>query len=412
MNSDRIDREETETSANTTTQTGGPSSANTPATHQNKMAIRLAVTVFFFTQGICFASWASRIPDIKLLLGLTDAQLGTILFALPAGLMSSLPLSGWLVTRFGSRRMLLVGTTLYTLTLIVIGLVANRWQLAGALFMFGFFGNLVNIAVNTQAIGVEALYGKSIMASFHGAWSLAGFTGASIAWFLVSLNTAPSHHFAMIAGLVFILVAVAYKRTLPAMRGSSDAPLFARPDGLLLRLGIIGFFGMACEGTMFDWSGVYFQKIVEAPEKLVTLGYVAFMSTMTGGRFIGDALSNRLGRKKMLQLSGALIATGLLTSVFLPTLITATIGFLLVGFGVSSVVPLVYGAAGKSGTLSPGVALAAVSTISFFGFLLGPPVIGWIAEAANLRYSFALVACLGSGIAILATRSRLLQANT
>jgi MFS family permease len=409
MNSNPTDREETETPGTTTANTGGLDSASIPATHQNKVAIRLAVTVFFFTQGICFASWASRIPDIKLLLGLNDAQLGTILFALPAGLMTSLPLSGWLVTRFGSRRMLLVGATLYTLTLVLIGLVADRWQLTGALFMFGFFGNLVNIAVNTQAIGVEAIYGKSIMASFHGAWSLAGFTGASIAWFLVSLNIVPFHHFLMVAGLVFVLVAIAYKRTLPATRGSSDTPLFARPDGLLLRLGVIGFFGMACEGTMFDWSGVYFQKIVEAPEKLVTLGYVAFMSTMTGGRFVGDALSNRLGRKKMLQLSGALITTGLLVSVFLPTLITATIGFLLVGFGVSSVVPLVYGAAGKAGTLSPGVALAAVSTISFFGFLLGPPVIGWIAEAANLRYSFALIACLGSGIAMLATRSRLLQ---
>jgi MFS family permease len=409
MNSNRVDRKEPETSATTAAETGGLGSVRVSAAQQNKVSIRLAVTVFFFTQGICFASWASRIPDIKLLLGLNDAQLGTILFALPAGLMTSLPLSGWAVTRFGSRRMLLVGATLYTLTMVVIGLVTDRWELAGVLFMFGFFGNLVNIAVNTQAIGVEALYGKSIMASFHGAWSLAGFSGASIAWFLVSLNTTPFHHFCMIAGLVFVLVALAYKRTLPAMRGSSDTPLFARPDGLLLRLGIIGFFGMACEGTMFDWSGVYFQKIVEAPEKLVTLGYVAFMATMTGGRFIGDALANRLGRKKMLQLSGAFIATGLLVSVFFPMLVTATIGFLLVGFGVSSVVPLVYGAAGKSGTLSPGVALAAVSTISFFGFLLGPPVIGWIAEVASLRFSFALIACLGSGIAILATRSRLLQ---
>ncbi|MCD9013948.1 MFS transporter [Parachryseolinea silvisoli] len=409
MNSNRVDRKEPETSATTAAETGGLSSARVLAAQQNKVSIRLAVTVFFFTQGICFASWASRIPDIKLLLGLNDAQLGTILFALPAGLMTSLPLSGWAVTRFGSRRMLLVGATLYTLTMVVIGLVTDRWELAGVLFMFGLFGNLVNIAVNTQAIGVEALYGKSIMASFHGAWSLAGFSGASIAWFMVSLNIAPFHHFCMIAGLVVVLVALAYKRTLPAMRGSSDTPLFARPDGLLLRLGIIGFFGMACEGTMFDWSGVYFQKIVEAPEKLVTLGYVAFMGTMTGGRFIGDALSNRLGRKKMLQLSGALITTGLLVSVLFPMLVTATIGFLLVGFGVSSVVPLVYGAAGKSGTLSPGVALAAVSTISFFGFLLGPPVIGWIAEVASLRFSFALIACLGSGIAILATRSRLLQ---
>jgi len=146
---------------------------------------------------------------------------------------------------------------------------------------------------------------------------------------------------------------------------------------------------------MFDWSGVYFHKIVNAPPELTTLGYVAFMSTMAGGRFIGDWLAVKLGVKRLIQLNGVVIALGLLIAVLFPYLVSATLGFLLVGIGVSTIVPLVYGAAGKSKTMSPGMALAAVSSISFFGFLLGPPMIGFISEASSLRWSFAIVAVLG-----------------
>ena len=124
---------------------------------------------------------------------------------------------------------------------------------------------------------------------------------------------------------------------------------------------------------MFDWSGVYFQKVVAAPKELTTLGYAAFMSTMAGGRFIGDRLVTKLGTQKVLQASGIIITAGLFTAVLFPGIVTATIGFLLVGIGVSSVIPLVYSAAGRAKSLSPGMALTAVSTIGFLGFLMGPP---------------------------------------
>jgi MFS family permease len=159
---------------------------------------------------------------------------------------------------------------------------------------------------------------------------------------------------------------------------------------------------MAAEGTMFDWSGIYFQKIVEAPKGLVTLGYAAFMGTMAMGRFFGDGLVLRFGRKELLQASGITIAIGLLIAVFFPTLLMATIGFLLVGFGVSSVVPIVYSQAGKSEKMNAGMALAAVSSIGFLGFFIGPPLIGFIAEAFGLQWSFGIIAVLGFGTTILA----------
>jgi len=374
-----------------------------------KKSIRLGVGAFFFAQGLCFSSWASRIPDIKNMLELSDAGLGSILFALPVGSMASLPVSGWIVTRFGSKKMVFIGGILYVFTLVVIGFMASIWQLVSALFFFGLVGNLVNIAVNTQAIGVENMYKKSIMTSFHGAWSLAGFTGAAIGALLVSENVAPSFHFMGIAIASLAIISISQRFTLRGKISSGEQPFFALPDSPLLKLGLVGFCGMACEGAMFDWSGVYFQKVVNAPAGLTTLGYVVFMSTMAGGRFTGDWLTNRIGRKKMLQLSGMLISSGLLLSVIFPSIVPVTFGFLLVGFGVSSVVPLVYSAAGKSRTLSPGMALAAVSTISFFGFLIGPPMIGFIAEAASLRYSFALIAALGFCTTMLSSKAKLIQ---
>jgi MFS family permease len=154
---------------------------------------------------------------------------------------------------------------------------------------------------------------------------------------------------------------------------------------------------------MFDWSGVYFKKIVLAQPEFVALGYVCFMGAMASGRFITDKATNRFGRIPVLQVSGALIFVGLVLSVAIPTVYTAAVGFLLVGLGVASIVPVSYGIAGRSKLYSPSVALALVSTISFFGFLLGPPLIGFVADLFDLKVSFALIAINGLGIALLSS---------
>ena len=381
------------------------------APSDSRRYLRIAVAAFFFVQGLSFAAWASRIPDIKNMLHLTEGGLGTVLLALPIGLMASLPISGWMVTHYGSRKMVLIGAILYDITLAFIGFVTRTEQLVIVLFAFGLWGNLTNIAINTQAVAVEQVYGKSIMASFHGLWSLAGFVSAMIGSFFISVHIPPQIHFVIIALIAFTIIFVAYKHTMPEGEKSqeNDQPMFVKPDRDLLTLGLIGFCAMVCEGAMFDWSGVYFQEVVHVPASLTTLGYVAFMGTMTGGRFTGDWLANKLGRKAMLQMSGAFMGTGLAISVLFPHLVPATVGFLFVGFGVSSVVPLVYSAAGRSNTMSAGMALAAVSSISFIGFLIGPPLIGIVAQFADLRWSFAIVGVLASLTAFLSTKARLIQ---
>jgi MFS family permease len=384
--------------------------ASSSQTNVKRSAMRLAVAAFYFCQGLCFASWASRIPDIKTSLHLSEAELGSILLALPMGQLLMMPVSGRLVTKYGSRNILSVAIILYAIELTNIGWAAQGWQLAAALFLFGVFGNLCNIAVNTQGVLAEKIYQRPIMASFHGAWSIAGFTGALIGLLMMNIKLALRPHFFIVIALVLIIAFIARKYLIPGTSGAAEKKkFFSKPDKALVQLGIISFCCMAAEGTMFDWSGVYFKEVVKAPPSLVIVGYASFMIMMATGRFTVDRIIAKLGRKKWLQASGVLILTGLMIAVVFPYLITATIGFLIVGFGVSAVVPTVYSTAAKATKIAPGMAIAAVSSISFLGFLLGPPLIGYIAQLASLRYSFAVVALLGFCITIMVSKLKVMD---
>ena len=371
-----------------------------------KSRLRLAVSLFYFGQGICFASWASRIPDLKTVLQLSDAQLGSVLLALPLGQMLTMPISGRLTAKYGSRKMLTIGAPLYALALTNIGLAASGWQLALFLFLFGVAGNLCNIALNTHGVAVETFYGKAIMTSFHGYWSVGGFVGALVAIPMLAFHASPYVHFWLIAAVVLAHITINYKYLLhtPNLITKKKTSFFTKPQGVLIQLGVIGFCSMAAEGTMFDWSGVYFKDIVKAPSALVILGYASFMVTMATGRFFGDKLINRYGRKRLLQLSGLTLSLGMAISVAFPNIYAATIGFMLVGMGVSSIVPSVYSIAGNNTKVSPGIALAMVSGVSYFGFLLAPPFIGYISAVSSLRYSYAIIGCFGILISVLVTK--------
>jgi len=368
----------------------------------------MAVGCMFFMAGICFASWASRIASIQQTLGLTDAALGAVLFTLPVGLMLSLPFAGWVISKTGSRNLLIIALVFYGIALVGLGSAQNVWQLIACLLCFGFASNNVNIAVNTQAVNTERLYKKPIMASFHGLWSLAGFAGAGIGTFMIGKNIIPQHHFIMIL-IVMIAGTIYCSRYLNNDKNAAgNGPVFVMPDRSLIKLGIIAFCSLMCEGAMFDWSVIYFKKVVLAEGAWVGAGYTAFMLTMASGRFVADWFAHRFGLKRILQVSGSLTALGLIIAVAFPYLLSAIGGFLLVGLGVSSVVPMVYSAAGRSKTMSPGVALAAVSTIGFIGFLAGPPIIGFIAGAmGSLRYSFMLIAAMGLSVVVVSTKAKL-----
>jgi MFS family permease len=367
---------------------------------------RAAVGLVFFLHGLCFASWASRIPTIQANLHLTSSALGAVLFALPAGFFVSLPFAGWLVGRLGSRRVVIVAAVLYSLALVCVGASSTVPALVCCLFCFGFFANLLNISINTQAVVVERLYERKLMATFHGLWSLAGFTGAAIGTWMMAHAVPPAHHYILIC-VIFLLVisTCAFYLVSQDDVAGEKLPLFALPDRALISLGLIAFCSMIAEGAMFDWSGIYFSNVVRVDAAHTGLGYTTFMIAMAGMRFVADRLSGRFGLKRILQVSGLLTTVGLLIAVLFPTLFPSMAGFFLIGMGVSAVVPLVFSAAGKSKTLSPGVAIAAVSSLGFMGMLIGPPIIGFIAEATSLRISFLALLVLSVSVMVLSSVS-------
>jgi MFS family permease len=157
---------------------------------------------------------------------------------------------------------------------------------------------------------------------------------------------------------------------------------------------------------MFDWSGVYFKDVVLAPQSLVVLGYASFMVMMAAGRFLGDRVISTIGRRRTMQASGIIISMGMFLSVFFPGIVTATIGFMMVGLGVSTNIPSVFSIAGRHEKIPPGIALAMVSSVSYLGFLMGPPLIGYISSLSSLRYSYAIIGCFGLMITVLVTSTR------
>jgi len=374
---------------------------------------RIAVSALYFSMGLMFSSWASRIPDIKTSLQLNDALFGSILFAMPVAQFIMMTFSGRLVTRFGSRNVLLFALPLYSLFLSNIGLVKEGWQLAVALFLFGLAGNLCNISVNTQGIAAERLYQRPIMASFHGAWSIAGFTGAGIGLAMINLKMLPYWHFVTVILTTWIIILFNHKYLVKGRSmvnpGLPKRRFFNRPDKELVQLGIIAFCSMASEGMMFDWSGLYFKDVVRAPDSLVNLGFTMYMIMMAAGRFLADYVISKIGRKRLMQVCGIMITTGLYTAVLFPYMIPSTLAFMLVGLGVSSMIPSVYSAAGRHEKVPPGIALATVASVGFLGFLMGPPMIGYIAQLAGLRYSFAVIGIFGLGITLMVSRIKALN---
>lgn len=363
-----------------------------------------ACFLLFFAHGLVFSSWASRIPIIKEALSINEAELGTLLLLMPIGQLSTMMLSGKLISKYGSSKIIKSLFLLYPVFLLLIGLSPSYWILAAVLFFFGVTGNLCNIAINTQAIEIETITKRTLLSSYHGAWCFAGLVGALVGMLTINLHMETFHHFV----LTFVLVSMIWLYSRNHLTNiihkaePQTQSIFKSVNPTLVGLGIIGFLSMAIEGAMFDWSGVYFQTIVKAPENLVILGYTSFILMMTLGRFVGNRIIEKLGKRTVLQFCGILMSCGLFLSVFLPELWICIIAFMIIGLGASLSVPSVYSTIGQVNTVAPSIALSFVSSISFLGFLIGPPLIGYIAEGFDLRYSYGLFACFGILLSIMA----------
>ncbi len=384
---------------------------------ENQRKIRIAVFIYFFLFGLCFSSWASRIPEIKSSLNLDDGAWGMMLLMIPMGQLVGMTFSGWLISKVGSHKISLLAIFGYSASLIGIGVSPTVPIFVASLISFGFFGNFCNIAINSQAVITENHYKKSIMASFHGGWSFAGLCGAIFGLGMTIMQIPTPIHSVVIA-LVACSVAIIKFKYLQndAIRSSKTAEAEATPqkvkfENFLLWLGIIGFVGWATEGTMADWNGVYLQQIVGVDERFTPIGLTAYMVTMTIGRFVMDRAIGRFGRRNVLCLCGAAIFVGMFIAALMPTFIMTIIGFMIIGFGACGVIPIIYSAAGENTKMHTGRAITIVSTISFAGFLFGPPIIGYISDLTNLRYAFGLVGILGLLAWIMSTQLQVLRSK-
>ncbi|WP_143307100.1 MFS transporter [Chitinophaga vietnamensis] len=364
----------------------------------NARQYRIATSVFFFISGLGYSTWASRIPSIQQQLHLNEAQLGAVLLALPIGLMLTMPLTGTLLGKYSSRKIMIFGALFFNTVISLPGFTTNIWQLALVLFCFGSARNLLNLSMNAQSVQVQRLFPQSIITTFHGIWSVAGFTGAAIGYLMVKCNIAPSWHMLMISILLLLFTLLYYPKTYPdtPVPQLEKKPAFSLPDKSLVKFSVICFACMATENTMYDWSSIYFEKVVHGTRSAATAAFVVYMVSMTLGRFVGDRFVGRLGIKAMLRYSGWLIGCGLLLTILLPHTATTVVGFICAGLGVACVVPLVFSLAGKSKNTNSGQTLASISTIGYLGFLVVPPLIGFVAQAFSLRASFAIMALCGA----------------
>lgn len=366
-------------------------------------AARLAVLAIFFLNGFGFASWVVRIPAVQEKLGLSEGPLGLALLGAAVGSMISMPLTGWAISRFGSRPV--VGTTglLFVLALPLLAVAPNLFLLVAALLFAGASGGALDVSMNSQAVAVEEGYGRSIMSSFHAAFSFGGLAGAASGGIVASLGLGVTPHLVGVAALTAVPVYAIYRALLPAEvdAGEAGEPAFARPTKALAGLGIISFCVLLGEGAMADWSAVYLNGTLGTGAGFAAAGYAAFSLTMAFGRLFGDRLTERFGPARLVRGGGALAAAGLGLALAVGHPYVALVGFACAGAGFSIVFPVALSAAGRTeGTTGP--AIAAVATAGYFGFLVGPPTIGFIAEPLGLGSALYVVVGLSVAIALFA----------
>lgn len=355
---------------------------------------RIFLGVFFFLSGFCFSSWAARIPSIKANFGYNEAELGTILLTMPISSLIGLPISGWLVTKFDSRIPLSVAFIFHAICLTFVGLANSTFTLVVAIFVFAFSMRILNIAMNTQAITLQKRYDRKINGSFHGLWSTGGIVGVGFTTVMVAFKMTIIPHLIAVSIITIITVLASYRYLLRDDKSPTGNKLaWGKPDPYIFYLGLLVFFAAVCEGGMFDWSGIYFQQVVKV--EIFTAGYLIFMTTMALSRFFSDKIIDKIGMPATFVTSSLLIFSGISLAITFPYFWIAMAGFSLVGLGTAAVIPMVYTLAGASKKYSPGLAISIVVTFGMVGMLVGPPVIGYIAHAFNLKISFILFAFSG-----------------
>ncbi|MFC8696687.1 MFS transporter [Streptomyces parvus] len=384
---------------------------------------RAAVAVLFFTNGALFANLLPRYPQIKEDLAIGNGAYGLAVAAFPAGAITAGLAAGLLIRRMGSARVAVLGTLLTGAGILAAGLAPSVALFATALFLAGAMDALTDVAQNAHGLRVQRLYGRSILNSFHAVWSIGAVTGGLMAAGAMALSLSLGVHLA-VSAVVLVAAAVAALRfclpgpdsepeeTGPEETGRKEtghrrltadgARGTSRVGVVLAALVLIATAGTLVEDAGNSWAALYLSDALHASAALAASGFIALVGAQFIGRLIGDRLVDRFGQRAVARAGGLITAVGMGLALAVPTLPGTIVGFALAGFGVATLVPAAMHEADALPGLKPGSGLTIVSWLMRLGFLLSPPIVGQVADAAGLRTGLLVIPAAGVLVVLLA----------
>jgi MFS family permease len=363
---------------------------------------RLAILISFLINGFSVGNFVSRIPDFKYELGITNGVLGASLFCASIGVLAALRPTSKAAAKYGSGPVAKYSAFTLALAVPFVGLLFNLPWFLFSLFIYGVLSSIHDLSINAHAAALENKAGKRVMSTFHAMWSIGGLTGGAIGGLLASFNISILIHAIGVGSFIFLVALFTRNWFLPA---EADQHVIEKhkkrktPRRFLI-LGLLGLCGALGEGAASDWGGVLARETFGASTLMSALPYVFFSATMVIGRLSGDFLAHKFGVVKLLTWSGFLAGIGLTAGLFVGNIYGVIISWLLLGLGISTVIPLMISATGTlandkySGQVSAAEGVALVTGVAYFGFVIGPPLIGFISEVVTLRWAMLLPAVL------------------
>ncbi len=355
------------------------------------LGARISVLIIFFIHGAVFSTWVSRIPAVQSGLGLSTGSLGLALLGIAAGSMISMPLAGWFIARSGSKLVTAAASLLFCIALAPPAWANSAWVLGFALSLLGFAAGAMDVAMNAQGVVVEQRAQKPMMSGFHAMFSIGGMCGSGIGGFVAKAGVGVRAHFLLAAVIYFAIVLAVIPQLLPETTARFTERTRFRISAAILGLSAISFCFFLSEGAMADWTALYLAHSLGAGPASAAAGYAVFSAAMAIGRLAGDTLRSRFSSQLLVRSGSLLAASGLALAILIPHTLSALIGFALVGFGCSIIVPIAFAEAGRLSQAGASAALPTVVASGYFGLFVGPPMIGLAAEALTLRWALLIV---------------------
>jgi MFS family permease len=390
----------------------------TETTNPSESALNLAyfaVAISFFVTGATCSSWLARIPPIQEHLGIGAGLLGVVFLVLSLGSLAGMKLAGKLATKCGSKQLIVWATALMCLALPVPGFASNFVVLCLSIFFFGICLGTINILMNTLAVELEHQLNRPVMSSLHGLHSVGTMIGAIIGSLMSIAHVVPALHFSVTAVIIAFTIPLSKKWLVAITEDQEKKPeadnisrITASLTPYLMALALIAFCSCWSEGIMADWSAVYFRSELHTSHEAAPNGFVGFCITMSVGRLLGDWLLKRLGPTLLVRGGGCVALAGLILSLASTSVWLAVAGFSLIGLGLANIVPIVFRAAGNAPNTNASESLATVAALSYFAFLIGPPIVGWVAQYFGLRIALAIALPLLFLITLFANATKLL----